>query len=70
MTGADCHPDLPRRIFSRFYARISPGMEAEGMADLRYELLAELTGEVVEVGAGNGLTFIHYPPGVTRRGRG
>jgi ubiquinone/menaquinone biosynthesis C-methylase UbiE len=66
MSGADRHTDLPRPIFSRFYARISPGMEAEGMADLRRELLADLTGEVVEVGAGNGLNFIHYPPGVTR----
>jgi ubiquinone/menaquinone biosynthesis C-methylase UbiE len=66
MTGADRHTDLPRPIFSRFYARISPGMEAEGMAELRRELLADLTGEVVEVGAGNGLNFIHYPPGVTR----
>jgi hypothetical protein len=38
MTGADCHSELPRPIFSRFYARISPGMEAESMADLRREL--------------------------------
>jgi protein-L-isoaspartate O-methyltransferase len=41
-------------------------MEAEGMADLRRELLAPLTGEVLEVGAGNGLNFAHYPPAVTR----
>jgi ubiquinone/menaquinone biosynthesis C-methylase UbiE len=66
MSGADCHMDLPRPVFRRFYARISPGMEAEGMADLRRELFAELTGEVVEVGAGNGLNFFHYPPGVSR----
>ena len=54
--------DLPRPLFSRFYAKISPGMEAEGMADLRRELLAPLTGEVVEVGAGNDLNFAPLPP--------
>ncbi len=58
--------DRPRRLFSRFYARISERMEAEGMAALREELLAGLTGEVVEVGAGNGLNFAHYPRTVTR----
>jgi ubiquinone/menaquinone biosynthesis C-methylase UbiE len=62
----DTSEDLPRPLFSRFYAKISPGMEAEGMADLRRELLAPMTGEVVEVGAGNGLNFAHYPPAVTR----
>lgn len=55
--------DRPRRVFSRFYARISERMEAEGMAELRDELLAGLAGEVV--GPGNGMNFIHYPPTVT-----
>ncbi|MEJ7727159.1 MAG: methyltransferase domain-containing protein [Actinomycetes bacterium] len=36
-------------------------MEDEGMSELRRELLTGLTGEVVEVGAGNGLNFAHYP---------
>jgi GTPase SAR1 family protein len=53
--------DLPRRIFSRFYAAVSERMEGEGMAELRTELLADLTGEIVEIGAGNGLNFAHYP---------
>jgi SAM-dependent methyltransferase len=66
MTINSLGQDLPRPLFSRFYAKISPGMEAEGMADLRRELLAPLTGEVVEVGAGNGLNFAHYPAGVNR----
>lgn len=57
--------DRPRRVFSRFYARISERMEAEGMAELRDELLADLHGEVVEVGPGNGMNFTHYPPTVT-----
>ncbi|MVA75264.1 methyltransferase domain-containing protein [Auraticoccus sp. F435] len=58
--------DLPRPFFARQYARLSPGLEAAGMAGLRTELLAPLTGEVVEVGAGNGLNFAHYPPAVRR----
>lgn len=57
--------DRPRRLFSRFYARVSARMEAEGMTALRAELLADLTGDVVEIGAGNGLNFAHYPATVT-----
>ena len=40
-------------------------MDAEGMAGLRRELLADLEGHVVEVGAGNGRNFAHYPLTVT-----
>ncbi|MGH3943470.1 MAG: class I SAM-dependent methyltransferase [Pseudonocardiaceae bacterium] len=57
--------DRPHPVFSRFYARISKRMEAEGMTPLRQELLADLAGEVVEVGAGNGMNFAHYPTTVT-----
>ncbi len=35
------------------------------MAALRHELLEGLTGDVVEIGAGNGLNFTHYPDTVT-----
>lgn len=47
------------------YARLSPAMEAEGLAALREECVAGLTGDVVEIGAGNGRNFRHYPPTVT-----
>lgn len=57
--------ERPRRIFGRFYARISPRLEVEGMAELRRELLEGLDGAVAEVGAGNGLNFSHYPNTVT-----
>lgn len=53
-------------LFARIYARASPGMDAEGMAGYRQRALAGLTGAVIEVGAGNGLNFAHYPAGVTR----
>ena len=52
-------------VFARFYARISPAMERGGMAEHRRRLLADLSGRVIEVGAGNGLNFPHYPAGVT-----
>lgn len=35
------------------------------MADHRRALVAGLKGRVIEVGAGNGLNFAHYPAGVT-----
>ena len=56
--------DIPRPVFSRFYARLCPRLEDEGLAELRAELLAGLTGDVVEIGAGNGQNFRHYPAGV------
>ncbi|MEU8214131.1 hypothetical protein AB0B85_33600, partial [Micromonospora sp. NPDC049044] len=33
--------------------------------NLRRDLVAGLSGRVIEIGAGNGLLFAHYPPGVT-----
>ena len=57
--------DHSRPVFSRFYARVSQRMETEGMADLRRELLADLDGTVVEVGAGNGMNFAQYPSTVS-----
>lgn len=38
--------------------------EGRGQADNRDRVLAGLEGRVVEVGAGNGLNFAHYPAGV------
>jgi SAM-dependent methyltransferase len=52
-------------IFARLYARLSVGMESAGVADDRRSLLAGVSGRVVEVGAGNGLNFAHYPTTVT-----
>ena len=57
MSGA--HP-----LFARAYERFSRSAEEHGQADLRRRALAGLTGRVVEIGAGNGLNFAHYPHGV------
>ena len=48
-------------IFARVFDRFASKDEERGQAELRRELLAGLSGRVVEVGAGNGLNFPHYP---------
>lgn len=50
--------------FARCYQRISRVVDRNGGAQDRVRLLAGLTGRVIEIGAGNGLNFQHYPPGV------
>lgn len=47
--------------FARMYQRISAESEKRGTAAHRDRLLAGLTGRVLEVGAGNGMNFGHYP---------
>jgi SAM-dependent methyltransferase len=53
-------------LFARLYMRTSGGAEARGGTEHREELLAGLSGTVIEVGAGNGLNFAHYPAAVER----
>lgn len=57
--------DVRHPVFARLYARLSVSMETAGVAEHRRSLLAGAAGRVVEVGAGNGLNFAHYPPTVT-----
>ncbi|MFC8403730.1 class I SAM-dependent methyltransferase [Streptomyces griseoincarnatus] len=52
-------------VFARWYARCSAAAESRGMADVRRGLLGGLSGRVIEVGAGNGLNFAHYPGAVS-----
>lgn len=60
MGGRRGHP-----IFARIFVRASIAMDAEGGAEHRQRLVAGLDGRVIEVGAGNGRNFAHYPLGVT-----
>ncbi|MDL5200188.1 class I SAM-dependent methyltransferase [Streptomyces sp. ALI-76-A] len=49
-------------LFARYYARISVSAESRmGVGGVRRRLLAGLAGRVIEIGAGNGLNFAHYP---------
>lgn len=48
-------------LFARMFARLGAKAEKRGQADHRRELLAGLSGRVIEMGAGNGLNFAHYP---------
>jgi SAM-dependent methyltransferase len=56
-------PTVRHPIFARLYERLSRVMERE-VGEHRKELLAGLSGRVVEIGAGNGLNFRHYPAAV------
>src|SRR2546425_10851615 len=52
-------------VFARIYQRVSAVAERKGAAEHRARMLAGLSGRVVEIGAGNGLNFAHYPASVT-----
>jgi ubiquinone/menaquinone biosynthesis C-methylase UbiE len=62
---ADTTDTVHHPIFARLYERISVAADRRGADHHRNELLAGLTGQVVEVGAGNGRNFVHYPSTVT-----
>jgi SAM-dependent methyltransferase len=57
--------DLPRPRFARMYFRASQKAERRGATEHRRRLLAGLSGAVLEIGAGHGLNFAHYPTSVT-----
>ncbi len=52
-------------MFARAYERCAKLADARGARAHRDELLAGLAGRVIEVGAGTGSNFDHYPPAVT-----
>ena len=56
--------EVKHPLFARVYSKLSAAEEKRGQFENRRELLAGLSGRVVEVGAGNGLNFAHYPAGV------
>ncbi len=51
-------------VFARIFPRLSQAMEDGGMAACREPLLAALTGQVIDIGAGTGASFGHYPSAV------
>jgi ubiquinone/menaquinone biosynthesis C-methylase UbiE len=65
VTKATGGRDVRNPLFARIYTRLSAKGEERGAAEHRERLLAGLSGRVVEVGAGNGLNFSHYPSSVS-----
>lgn len=54
-------------LFARLYSRVlAPSFEKHGGEELRQRVLEGLKGTVVEVGAGDGANFPHYPDEVAR----
>ncbi|MCF6522428.1 class I SAM-dependent methyltransferase [Streptomyces sp. JJ36] len=65
-SGEQPRDSVHHPVFARFYARISPRAdERMGIGAHRAELLAGLSGRVIEIGAGNGLNFTRYPDTVS-----
>jgi ubiquinone/menaquinone biosynthesis C-methylase UbiE len=56
--------EVTNPIFARLFDRFGGRDRGRGEAELRRELLAGLSGRVVEVGAGNGINFSHLPSSV------
>jgi SAM-dependent methyltransferase len=57
--------DIPRPRFARAYPKAAARADRRGAILHRRRLLQDLSGRVVEIGAGNGLNFAHYPSTVT-----
>lgn len=57
--------DLPHPRFARLYPAAAARADGRGATAHRVRLLAGLHGRVVEIGAGHGATFAHYPRTVT-----
>jgi len=52
-------------VFARIYAKVAEIAERRGGAEHRQRLLAGLRGRVIEIGAGSGANFSHYPTTVS-----
>ena len=58
-------PKVSHPIAARLYAGQAGKAEQLGLAERRAQLLSGLSGRVIEIGAGTGSNFRHYPPGVS-----
>lgn len=65
MTVSDSQ-DVSHPLFARIYERVSVKEDERGGSRYRAELLDGVSGRVIEVGAGNGRNFAHYPTTVSQ----
>jgi ubiquinone/menaquinone biosynthesis C-methylase UbiE len=49
-------------VFSWFYETLTARSDRRGNDPMRARLVGDLGGQVLEIGAGNGLNFRYYPP--------
>lgn len=57
--------DVHHPLFARLWPRLAHQLDRHGGSAHRRRLVAGLHGRVLEVGAGDGRNFAHYPPTVT-----
>jgi ubiquinone/menaquinone biosynthesis C-methylase UbiE len=57
--------EVRHKLFARMYPQAAATADARGGAEHRRRLLAGLHGRVIEIGAGHGANFAHYPEAVT-----
>jgi ubiquinone/menaquinone biosynthesis C-methylase UbiE len=62
---ADMPEHSPHPVFARIYAKVAQISDRRGGGEHRRRLLAGLTGRVIEIGAGSGANFCHYPTSVS-----
>lgn len=60
------HESKQHRVFAGWYPGRAAAMDKAGFAAYRGRFLAGLSGQVLELGAGSGLNFAHYPAEVER----
>ena len=66
MSAGTTEEKVDNPFFARMYLRMTSSRKAKGEDEYRRRLLAGLSGAVIEVGAGTGLNFPHYPDTVER----
>lgn len=57
--------EVSNPVFARIYERAAVSMDQAGGTQHRQRLVRSLSGRVIEIGAGTGRNFAHYPPSVT-----